>query len=60
MKKLIPELPLFDAAFFAQRTDDAVVQVLANGKGKNMKSFKDVLTPGEMLAVARYILTLTP
>lgn len=60
MKKLLPELPVWNATFFAQRSDDQIVQVLINGKGKNMKSVKEVLKPEEMLAVAKYIRTLAP
>ncbi len=60
MKRLLPELPVWDASFFAQRSDDQIVQVLMNGKGKNMKPVKDVLKPEEMLAVAKYIRTLAP
>ncbi len=60
MKKLLPELPVWDASFFAQRSDDQIVQVLINGKGKNMKPVRDVLKPEEMLAVAKYIRTLAP
>ncbi|MBI2407838.1 MAG: cytochrome c [Gemmatimonadetes bacterium] len=60
MKKLLPELPTWDAAFFAKRTDADIVVVLTNGKGKNMKPFADRLTADEMLAVARYIRTLAP
>lgn len=60
MKKLIPELPTWDAAFFAKRTDADIVSVLANGKGKNMKAYKDLLKPEEMAALAKYIRTLQP
>lgn len=60
MKKLLPELPVMDASFFAQRSDDQIVQVIMTGKGKNMKPLGDVLKPEEMRAVAKYIRTLTP
>ncbi|MDP1891973.1 MAG: cytochrome c [Gemmatimonadaceae bacterium] len=60
MKKLLPELPVFDASFFAQRSDDQLVEVITTGKGKNMKPLRDVLKPEEMRAVAKYIRTLTP
>jgi mono/diheme cytochrome c family protein len=60
MKRLLPELPVWDAAFLAQRTDEQIVQVLMNGKGKNMKPFRDVLKSEEMLAVAKYVRTLAP
>lgn len=55
MKTLLPKLPTFDAAFTAARSDDSVVTILTNGKGKDMKSFKDKLTADEMTAVARYL-----
>lgn len=60
MKKLLPELPVWDGSFFAKRPDDQIVQVLTNGKGRNMKPFRDVLKPEELLAVAKYIRTLAP
>ncbi|MDQ8154729.1 MAG: cytochrome c [Gemmatimonadota bacterium] len=60
MKKMIPELPTWDAAFFAKRTDAEIITVLTNGKGKNMKPYKDVLKPDEMAALAKYIRTLQP
>ena len=60
MKKLLPELPVWDARFFAQRSDDQIVEVIMNGKGKNMKPLRDVLKPDEMAAVAKYIRTLNP
>ena len=60
MKRLLPELPVWDANFWAQRSDDQIVQVLMNGKGKNMKPLRDALKPEEMLAVAKYIRTLAP
>ncbi len=46
---------------FSQMTGvsaDSIVTLLVNGAGKEMKSFKDKLTPDEMNAVARYTLTL--
>jgi mono/diheme cytochrome c family protein len=55
MKRLMPALPVMDAAFFAKRTDDAIVNVLKNGKGENMKSYTGKLTAEQMTAVARYI-----
>ena len=55
MKKKYEKLAAFDAAFFAKRSDDSVVAILTNGKGDNMKSFKDKLKPDEMAAVAKYI-----
>lgn len=60
MKRLLPELPVWDAAFFAQRSDEQIIQVITNGKGRNMKPLRDVLKPEEVLAVAKYIRTLAP
>ncbi|MBW7933600.1 MAG: cytochrome c [Gemmatimonadaceae bacterium] len=60
MKKLLPELPLWDSTFFAARSDDDIVKVLTVGKGKNMKPFASLLTPEEMKALAQYIRTLKP
>ena len=47
-----------DASFFTARTEDSVVTVLKNGKGRDMKSFKDKLSEVEMHAAAQYIRTL--
>lgn len=47
---------------FAQMTGvsaDSIVSLLVNGAGKEMKSFKDKLTPEEMKTVAEYVLTLS-
>lgn len=60
MKKLIPELPTWDEAFFAARPDSAVIAVITNGKGEKMKAWKDTLKPDEIAAVAKYIRTLKP
>ena len=60
IKKLLPEIPVWDSAFFAKRSEDDILTVLKNGKGKNMKPFADRLRPEEMVAVARYIRTLKP
>ena len=59
IKKLLPEIPTWDAAFFAKRTEEQILSTLKNGKGRNMKPFAEQLTNDEMLAVARYIRTLT-
>lgn len=47
---------------FSQMTGvsaDSIVTLLVNGAGKEMKSFKDKLTPEEMKTVADYVLTLS-
>ncbi len=48
---------MWDAAFFAKRTDDDIIGVLTTGKGRNMTSYTTVLKPEEMAAVAKYIRT---
>jgi mono/diheme cytochrome c family protein len=60
IKKLFPEIPTWDEAFFAKRTEADIIAVLTNGKGKNMKPWKEALSPEEMAAVAKYIRTLRP
>jgi mono/diheme cytochrome c family protein len=55
-------IPTFsDTAFRAGRSDDSIVAVLTRGvgKGQNMRSFKNVLTHEQMVAVARYVRTLS-
>ncbi len=58
MQTKFPRMMPFDAALFAKTTDDAIVAILMNGKGDDMKSFKDKLSHTEMVAVAAYIRTL--
>jgi mono/diheme cytochrome c family protein len=59
MLTLYPTLKtLADSTLQAHLTTDSIVAVLRHGKGKDMKSFTDKLTPAEMLAVARFIKTL--
>ncbi|MBM3906616.1 MAG: cytochrome c [Gemmatimonadetes bacterium] len=60
MKRLLPELPALSPAFLANRSDSAIVAVLKNGKGKNMKPFGDRLTEAQMQALAKYIRNLAP
>lgn len=55
MKEKYPKIATFNAAFIASRTDDSVVKILTKGKGEDMKSFKDKLSPEEMAAVAKYV-----
>lgn len=55
MKAKYPKIATFDEEFIAKRTDDSVVKVLMHGKGDDMKSFKDKLTPDDMVAVAKYV-----
>lgn len=60
MKAKYPKIATFDAEFFAARSQDSVVKVLMNGKGENMKSFKDKLTHEQMTAVGQYIRSFVP
>lgn len=55
MKAKYPKIASFDSAFVAKHSADSVVKVLVHGKGEDMKSFKDKLTPEQMMAVARYV-----
>ena len=48
-------MPTWDAAFLAKRSVDSIVAVLNHGVGKDMKSFKDKLSPDEIAAVAKYV-----
>lgn len=47
-----------DSAWLAGHSEEAIVAVLENGSGKDMKSFKEKLTKDEMVAVAKYVRTL--
>lgn len=60
MKTKYPKIATFDADFFAAHSQDSVVKVLTNGKGENMKSFKEKLTREQMVAVAQYIKSFVP
>jgi len=54
-----PKIPrLSDSIFMSKLSQDSIVALLEHGKGKDMKSFKDKLTPAEMVAVAQYVRTL--
>ena len=58
IKAKFPGIMPFDAEFASKWTDDSVVTILMKGKGEDMKSFKDKLSPAQMAAVAAYIRTL--
>ncbi len=59
MVTLYPTLKtLADSTLQAHLTPDSIVAVLRRGKGKDMKSFTDKLSPAEMLAVARFVKSL--
>ena len=54
-----PKIATFaDSAFFDGRGQDSIVAVLRRGVGRDMKSFREKLTPAEIQAVATYIRTL--
>ncbi|HTY07020.1 MAG TPA: c-type cytochrome [Gemmatimonadales bacterium] len=53
-----PHIPTMDSAFALARSEDSIVTILTNGKGKDMKSFKGKLSPAEMHAVAQYVRSL--
>ena len=55
MQKKYEKIAEFNAEFIAKRTVDSVVKVLTKGKGDDMKSFKDKMTPEEIAAVAKYV-----
>jgi len=58
MKAKFPKIVTFDEEFFDKRSKDSVVTVLTKGKNEDMKSFKDKLSHGQMVAVAAYIRSL--
>ena len=60
MQAKFPKMLPLDAAFLSKNTDAAVVDILMNGKGTDMKSFKDKLSHAEMGSVAAYIRTFAP
>ena len=45
-------------AFFTSRSDDSLRAVVRNGAGRDMKPFKEKLSPAEIEAVVKYIHTL--
>ena len=53
-----PKMPtLSDSTFLAARSVDSLGAVIRRGVGKDMKAFKDRLTPEEIAAIARYVKT---
>ena len=59
MMTLYPTLKtLADSSLQAHLPTDSIVAVLRHGRGKDMKSFTDKLSPAEMLAVARFVKSL--
>ncbi|HEY4955737.1 MAG TPA: c-type cytochrome, partial [Gemmatimonadaceae bacterium] len=57
MQAKFPKIATFNAAFFATHSADSVVTILTKGKNTDMKSFKDILSHAQMVAVAAYIRT---
>jgi mono/diheme cytochrome c family protein len=55
MKAKFEKIATFDAEFIAKHSKDSIVKVLTKGKGEDMKSFKDKLTPEQMALVATYV-----
>ncbi len=53
------DIKSIDATFLAARSDDSLLTVLQHGAkgGKEMKSFKEKLSPTEMAAVVKYVRT---
>lgn len=58
IKAKFPKILAFDAEFIRKTTDDSIVTILMQGKGDDMKSFKDKLSHAQMSALAAYIRTL--
>lgn len=57
IRKMLPKIPTFDAALFANRTDADLVKQITEG-GVKMKPFREKLKADEIAAVAKYIRTL--
>ena len=55
MKEKYNKIATFDSAFVAQHSQDSIVKVLTKGKNEDMKSFKEKLTPEQMVEVAKYV-----
>jgi len=51
---------LSDSAFIASHSQDSIVAIITHGvgDGTNMWAFKNLLTPDQIVAVARYVRTL--
>jgi mono/diheme cytochrome c family protein len=61
-RRTFPRIPtLSDSAFTAARSQDSIVAILTHGAGKGsaMSSFKGRLTHIQMVAVARYVRSLS-
>jgi mono/diheme cytochrome c family protein len=53
------EIKALDATLLSTRSDDSLLAILRHGAkdGKEMKSFKEKLSPEEMTAVVKYVRT---
>jgi mono/diheme cytochrome c family protein len=57
MRTVFKSLPTLDSAFVAARSQDSLAAVIRNGAGRDMKGFKDKLTPEQILAIAKHVKT---
>ena len=55
MKAKFPKIATFDSSFVTKHSADSIVTVLTKGKNDDMKSFKDKLSPDQMMEVAKYV-----
>jgi mono/diheme cytochrome c family protein len=58
MAALYKNLAALDSAYLTGRSEDSIVAVLRSGVGRDMKSFKEKLSPEQMHAVAAYLRVL--
>jgi mono/diheme cytochrome c family protein len=55
MKKKYEKIVTFDTKFLEKHSEDSIVVILTKGKGEDMESVKDKLSPAEMKLVAKYV-----
>jgi mono/diheme cytochrome c family protein len=56
IQKKMSKVVTFDSTFATKFPEDSIVKILTKGgKSEDMKSFKDKLSPTEMVAVAKYV-----
>lgn len=60
MIAVYPSLPksIADAAFLRTRSVDSIAAVIRHGAGRDMKSFKERLSPEEIALIARFVKSL--
>jgi mono/diheme cytochrome c family protein len=58
MAALYKNLAALDSAYLTGRSEDSIVAVLQSGIGRDMKSYKEKLTPEQLHAVAAYLRVL--